>query len=41
MQYFESIDDAVLAQDKRELIREVLRWYKQTHPMWFQWLVNE
>ena len=39
--HFESIDDAVLAPDKRQLIREVLSWYKQTHPMWFQWLVNE
>ena len=38
---FDRIDDAVLAPDKRELIREVLRWYKQSHPIWFRWLVAD
>ncbi len=36
--HFDQIDDAVLPPDKKELIREVLEWYKQTHPIWFQWL---
>ena len=35
---FNLIDDAVLAPDKRELIREVLVWYKKNHPNWFKWL---
>ena len=35
---FNLIDDAVLAPDKRELIREVLVWYKKNHPTWFKWL---
>jgi hypothetical protein len=36
--HFDQIDDAVLAPDKRQLIREVLTWYKETHPIWFSWL---
>ena len=36
--HFNRIDDAVLAPDKKELIREVLEWYKANHPIWFKWL---
>lgn len=36
--HFELIDDAVLASDKKELIRQVLQWYKAHHPIWFRWL---
>jgi hypothetical protein len=36
--HFEQIDDAVLPPDKRTLIREVLQWYKASHPIWFDWL---
>lgn len=36
--HFDRIDDAVLAPDKRALIREVLSWYKEHHPIWFNWL---
>ena len=32
------VDDAVLPQDKKRLIAEVLRWYKKRHPIWFRWL---
>jgi len=35
---FGRIDDAVLAPDKKALIREVLEWYKENHPTWFRWL---
>jgi hypothetical protein len=35
---FDQIDDAVMPADKRNLIREVLQWYKTNHPIWFQWL---
>ena len=32
------IDDGVLPAAKKKTIREVLEWYKQNHPIWFQWL---
>jgi hypothetical protein len=35
---FDQIDDSVLPEDKRALIREVLVWYKANHPTWFSWL---
>ena len=35
---FDQIDDSVMPPDKRELIREVLAWYKANHPIWFNWL---
>jgi hypothetical protein len=35
---WDRIDPAVLAPDKQSLIREVLAWYKQHHPIWFRWL---
>jgi len=35
---FDRIDDAVLPADKKELIREVLSWYKKNHAVWFRWL---
>jgi hypothetical protein len=38
---FDQVDDAVLPPDKKELIREVVSWYKANHPIWFQWLEIE
>jgi len=35
---FEAIGDAVMAPEKKQLIREVLDWYKNNHPIWFKWL---
>jgi len=32
------VEDAVLPPDKRQLIRQVLTWYKRNHPIWFHWL---
>ncbi len=36
--HFENVDDAVLPPDKKDLIMEVLEWYKKNHPIWFRWL---
>ena len=35
---FDQIDESLMPRDKRELIREVLDWYKANHPIWFNWL---
>jgi hypothetical protein len=35
---FDRIDEAVLTPDKQELIKEVITWYKDSHPIWFRWL---
>jgi hypothetical protein len=32
------VDDSLLSPDKKKLVDEVLRWYKQKHPIWFHWL---
>jgi hypothetical protein len=39
--HFDQVDDAVLEPDKKQLIQEVLRWYKREHPLWFEWLEIE
>ena len=39
--HFDQVDDAVLEPDKKQLIQEVLRWYKLEHPLWFEWLELE
>jgi hypothetical protein len=36
--HFDRIDDEVVPRDKQDLIREVLAWYKENHPIWFRWL---
>lgn len=36
--HFDRIDDAVMAPDKKALIRDVLNWYKTNHPAWFRWV---
>jgi hypothetical protein len=36
--HFDQVDDAVLPPDKKELIQQVLRWYKANHQIWFRWL---
>ncbi|MEM7585357.1 MAG: hypothetical protein AAF560_18350 [Acidobacteriota bacterium] len=36
--HLDRIDDAVLSAPKKHLIREVLGWYQQHHPIWFHWL---
>jgi hypothetical protein len=39
--HFDQVDNAVMPADKRNLIREVLAWYKHNHPIWFHWLELE
>ena len=36
--HFDRLDDEVMAADKRALIKEVLGWYRDQHPVWFGWL---
>ena len=36
--HMDRIDDAVMPPERKRLILEVLRWYKEHHPVWFQWL---
>jgi hypothetical protein len=35
---FDRVDDAVIPVEKKAFLREVLRWYKENHPIWFAWL---
>ena len=35
---FERINEMVLPPDAQTRIRDVLRWYKANHPVWFEWL---
>ena len=39
--HLDRVDDAVLPPDKKRLIQDVLRWYKENHPIWFHWLELE
>jgi hypothetical protein len=36
--HFDRIDEKVVPREKQQVIREVLAWYKQHHPVWFRWL---
>lgn len=36
--HFDRIDEKVLPQDKQQIIRRVLEYYKTHHPVWFEWL---
>jgi hypothetical protein len=36
--YFDRINEMVLSRDRQATIRNVLRWYKAHHPVWFDWL---
>ena len=35
---FDRIDERVMPRDQQQKVREVLRWYQETHPVWFEWL---
>jgi hypothetical protein len=41
MVHLDRLDDQVLPPDKKALIREVLAWYRETHPVWFGWLETD
>ena len=36
--HFDRIPPEVISPDKQQVLLEVLRWYKQNHPLWFSWL---
>lgn len=36
--WFDRVDDAVLSAEKKAVLGDVLRWYKENHPIWFRWL---
>jgi hypothetical protein len=36
--HFDRVDDQVMPKERQARIREVLRWYKANHPVWFGWL---
>jgi hypothetical protein len=36
--HFDRVDDKVMPKEKQERIREILVWFKQNHPVWFEWL---
>jgi hypothetical protein len=36
--HFDRIADDVMPRAKQRVIRQVLEWYKQNHPVWFSWL---
>jgi hypothetical protein len=36
--HFDRIDDQVMPREKQDKMREVLQWYKEAHPVWFDWL---
>lgn len=36
--HFDRIPEDVILPEKQRLIRQVLEWYKQHHPVWFAWL---
>ena len=36
--YFDRISGDVIFPDQQVMLREVLAWYKEHHPIWFSWL---
>ncbi len=36
--HFDRIPPEVISPDKQRTLREVLRWYKTRHPLWFAWM---
>ena len=35
---FDKIPEATISREDQELLRQVLAWYKENHPIWFDWL---
>ncbi len=36
--HFDRVDEKVMPREKQDKIRDVLAWYKASHPVWFHWL---
>ncbi|HKJ01723.1 MAG TPA: hypothetical protein VJ997_04690, partial [Longimicrobiales bacterium] len=39
--HLDRIDHQIMPEDKKALIREVLTWYRTSHPVWFGWLEHD
>ena len=35
---FDRVDPGVMPIENQAHLKEVLRWYRETHPVWFSWL---
>jgi hypothetical protein len=35
---FDKIPEATISREDQKLLRQVLAWYKENHPIWFDWL---
>jgi hypothetical protein len=35
---FDKIPEATISREDQKLLRQVLIWYKENHPIWFDWL---
>jgi hypothetical protein len=36
--HFGRLDERVVPRDKQAILRRVLAWYREHHPVWFGWL---
>ena len=36
--HFDRLDEKVVPPEKQKAIRKVLEWYRENHPVWFDWL---
>jgi len=36
--HFDMIPEDVISKEKQIILREILEWYKENHPIWFKWL---
>ena len=36
--HFDRIPPDVIVPEDQKRLREILRWYKEHHPLWFSWL---
>jgi len=39
--HFDQISQDVILPENQDLLREILDWYKENHPLWFNWLEYE
>jgi len=35
---FDKIPESIFSEEKKALLRELLCWYRERHPVWFSWL---
>jgi hypothetical protein len=35
---FDRISPDVISKERQKKLLEILKWYKQEHPIWFHWL---